>query len=245
VTKVVVAFCHPADRIAPQFRRSLTAVQVRDAVRSRRIVDELDHESSANISAARNGIVEAFLGHGLKPEWLWMLDADMTFADNILDRLLETANPSERPIVGGLCFSVRPRKMNGREYMNPVGATALELFPTIYRFRDGRLHQFYAYRPGEVERVDSTGAACLLVHRRVFEDRRWQDGHPFPWFRESVLEGMPCSEDQFFCLKAGSLGYPIFVDTRARTGHVKTFIADEDAYLAQRAMEAARLEAPV
>jgi hypothetical protein len=63
-----------------------------------------------------------------------------------------------------------------------------------------------------------------------------------PWFRESVLHGKVCSEDHFFCLTAGSFGYPIHLDTAAKTGHVKSFVADEDVFLAQQTARAVRAE---
>jgi len=105
---VLVGFLHRHDSLSPQFSRSLRRLMLRDATRSRHIVDEIDHESSANISAGRNDIVRGFLDHRAKPDWLWMIDSDMTFAPAILDRLLATADPKHRPIVGGLCFGVRP-----------------------------------------------------------------------------------------------------------------------------------------
>jgi hypothetical protein len=237
VTTVLVAFCHRSDSISPQFRRSLTMVLMRDAATTRRVIGELDKESSANISTARCEIVAEFLDHPGRPDWLWMVDSDMTFGDGILDRLLATADRRERPIVGGLCFGVRPMKVDGREVFNECLATPLELFPTIYSLdEDGRMLHWSSYPQDSVVRVTSTGAACLLVHRRVLDDKRWTaDGHPQPWFRETVLHGKVCSEDHFFCIRAGSFGYPVHLDTAAKTGHVKTFIADEDLYLAQRA----------
>jgi hypothetical protein len=235
-SSTVVAFCHRSDAIAPQFRRSLTMLLVRDAVRSRHILGEIDKESSANISTARCEIVGEFLENPDRPEWLWMVDSDMTFAPDILDQLLKTADPETHPIVGGLCFGVRPAKFNGKEEFNGCGATPLELFPTIYTMDEsGAMLHHATYPQDSVMRVTSTGAACLLVHRSVLADERWKaDGHPLPWFRESVLHGKVCSEDHFFCIKAGSLGYPVHLDTAAKTGHVKTFIADEDLFLAQR-----------
>lgn len=200
------------------------------------IIGEFDQESSANISTARCNIVRQFLAHPARPEWLWMIDTDMTFADGILDQLLSTAHPTERPIVGGLCFGVRPVKVDGEERFNPCLATPLELFPTVYTLNaEGRMLHWSRYPLDSTVRVHSTGAACLLVHRKVLKDERWlTDGHPQPWFRESVLHGEICSEDHFFCIRAGHFGYPVWLDTSAKTGHVKTFVADEDLFLAQQ-----------
>jgi hypothetical protein len=235
---VIVAFCHPSGSISPQFRRSLTMVMMRDAATGRHIIGEFDKESSANIATARCKIVEEFLAHPARPDWLWMIDSDMTFGDGILDRLLATADRKERPIVGGLCFGVRAVKVDGVEAFNDVLACPLELFPTIYTLDDeGGMVQWMRYPIDSVVPVHSTGAACLLVHRTVLADKRWtEDGHPQPWFRETVLHGKVCSEDHFFCLRAGSFGYPIHLDTAAKTGHVKTFVADEDLFLSQRSV---------
>ena len=236
MTSVVVGFLHRADAIAPLFRRSLTMLLMRDAATSQHVIAELDKESSANISGARCGVVKDFLAHPAEPEWLWMIDSDMTFADDILERLLATADPISRPIVGALCFGVGPMKINGKDYFNAEYSTLYKPFPTIYTLDDdGKMQHWQTYMENTVQPVNSTGAACLLVHRSVLADPRWtEDGHPFPWFREAVLHGKPCSEDHFFCLKAGKLGYPIVVDTSIKTGHVKTFVVDEEMYLHSR-----------
>jgi hypothetical protein len=114
-------------------------VQVREAAipSLRRIVGELDQESSANISTGRCRIVEQFLAHPAQPDWLWMVDADMTFPDDILDRLLSAADPKTKPIVGGLCFGVRPVQVDGVEHFSECLGTVLELFPTIFTLDDG------------------------------------------------------------------------------------------------------------
>lgn len=216
----------------------------RDARTTQRIIGELDRESSANISTARCEIVTDFLAHPARPDWLWMIDDDMTFADGILERLLVTGHPKARPIVGGLCFGVRPVKVDGEERFNACLATPLELFPTVYTLDEtGHMLHWSGYPADSVVQVSSTGAACLLVHRTVLADERWTvDGHPQPWFRESVLHGGVVSEDHFFCLRAGKFGFPVHLDTAAKTGHVKTFVADEDLYLAQQAARHAQVE---
>jgi hypothetical protein len=208
---------------------------MRDAATSRHVIAELDKESSANISGGRCSIVRDFLNHPAEPEWLWMVDDDMTFADDILERLLATADVEARPIVGALCFGVRPLKINGVDYFNAELGTHYKPFPTIYTLADGKMIHWQTYPENAVVPVHSTGAACLLVHRRVLADERWTaDGHPLPWFRETVLSGEVCSEDHFFCIRAGSFGYPIHIDTAAKTGHVKTFVVDEEMYLHAR-----------
>ena len=109
---------------------------------------------------------------------------------------------------------------------------ALELFPTIYVYKDNETVCVANYPRDQVVQCHATGAHCLLIHRTVVADERWlADGHPLPWFRTAVAHGEEVSEDQFFCMKAGSLGFPVHVDTSIKTGHVKTFVADESFYL--------------
>ena len=96
---------------------------------------------------------------------------------------------------------------------------------------DGGFLHWKDYPRDQVVSVDSTGAACVLIHRSVLEDKRWlTPEHPFPWFRETVFDGKPCSEDHFFFAKARHLGFPIHVDTAAKTGHVKPQVIDEDFF---------------
>ena len=240
MSRVVVGFLHRADSLAPLFRKSLTMLLMADAKARQRVLAEVDQESSANISAGRCAIVERFLAYEAA-DWLWMLDSDMTFDAGILERLLRSADAERRPIMGGLCFGCRPKTHNGQDIINAEFASPLEAFPTIYDERGGGLAPRFDYERDAVQQCDSTGAACLLIHRRVLADRRWRlgadgkpDGHPHPWFREAVWQGKPMSEDHFFCLKARRLGYPIHVDAGARTGHVKPQVVDEAFYDANR-----------
>src|SRR5262245_36082730 len=171
---VIVGLIHRADSTKPQHHRCLRMLLARDFGLDHRIIGELDRESSANVAHGRCAIAQDFLNHPKKPEWLWLLDDDMTFGDDILLKLLGAAHPTERPIVGGLCFGTRPVKdIDGREHFNECGATPLELFPTIYMLDDdGQMWHVMDYPPDQVIQTHSTGAACLLIHRSVLDDKR-------------------------------------------------------------------------
>lgn len=232
--KVAVGYCYGQSTITPQWQQAYTMVLMRDAGTNRRIVGQFAHEvSGTHIPTARSQIVREFLAHPAKPDWLWMIDTDATFDDDILERLIASADPEKRPIVGALAFGVRlVKNTEGRVDYNTVGAAPIELFPTIYVYKDNETVCVANYPRDQVVQCHATGAHCLLIHRTVLSDPRWvQDGHPLPYFRVAVANGEEVSEDQFFCMKAGSLGYPVHVDTAAKTGHVKTFIADESMYL--------------
>ena len=64
----------------------------------------LAYQSGPNISTGRNQLVNSFLTEYTAP-WLLMLDTDMWFPPDTAARLIDAADPAERPIMGALCFS--------------------------------------------------------------------------------------------------------------------------------------------
>lgn len=218
---VAVGYVHP-DHLSAWFHSSLVNLVLADVAGPRRLVAKIGEHSSANISNARNDIVRKFLT--TSADWLWMVDSDMVFPVDILEELLANADPERAPIVGGLCF----------------GTDEGRLFPTLYtaeKNADGRLHpmRYGDYPTDAMFQVIATGAACTLVHRSVYE-RIQERGYnkTYPWYQETEwAPGMPCSEDITFCVRAGQLGIPIWVDTAAKLGHHKSHLLDEALFRAQ------------
>lgn len=219
--KAVVAYVHPVE-VTASFHHSLLGLVLRDMTGPRRIGDVHAENSSANITNARNRLVRRFLA--TPHQWLWMIDADMAFQPDTLDRLMDSAHDRSHPIVGALCYGVH------------AGA----LFPTLYRFReeDGRVlsERYDTFPDDRLFQVHATGAACLLVHRSVLEAvEAAPDADPvYPWFQETSLNGQPVGEDVTFCLRAGKAGFPVWVDTRIRVGHQKAYVIDHAMYLQQK-----------
>jgi GT2 family glycosyltransferase len=173
----------------------------------------LTYASGPNISTARNMIVREFLDSQAAP-WLLMMDTDMVFAPDALDRLIAAADPSERPLLGALCFS-----------QNAAG----EPFSTMYEITQkdsGELafHRRATWPEDQCVRVSATGAACLLMHRGALQRIEEHAADPAaPWFRESAV-GAPMAlmgEDMTFCLRAGMAGIPVHVHTGVQVGHIK------------------------
>lgn len=170
-------------------------------------------ESGPNISTPRNMIVRDFLEDNLAP-WLFMCDTDMWFPADAIDRLIAAADPVERPVMGGLCWSL-------------VGG---ERFPTLYELTQkgpGKL-AFIRYKDwpeDQVMRVSATGAACLLMHRdALLAVEKAANDPAAPWFRETAV-GAPLAlmgEDMTFCLRCAAAGIPVHVHTGVRAGHMKT-----------------------
>lgn len=226
--KVAVSYPYPT-QVSARFHHSLVQLLVRDAAKHQRVVnggDLIANSSGANITNARNEITAKFLAHPEQPDWLWFIDTDMVFQPDVLDRLVDAAHPTERPVVGALCFSFQ----NG-SYARP----------TMYLLRDdGRVGVRWEYPRDQLVEVDATGTGCLLIHRSVLEAMTASDKWPaaYPWFMESHLGETPVSEDITFCIRARSIGFPVHVDTAIKVGHEKTLVLDESVYLAQRAMRA-------
>jgi hypothetical protein len=197
------------------------------------------------VAEGRSQIVDTFLTDPIykNVDWLFMIDSDMTFEQDSLCQLLGHAYSGNRKakarkpdcyIIGGLCFA------GGRSQM----------YPTIYagairKAFDG-LDQVVPepvkeYPRNSLIKVLATGAAFMLVHRQVlqhmakpFPDGFSTDAHgqpnPHPWFVEGLSKGVQFGEDIAFCMRASSLGYPTYVHTGVRTGHIKTLELNEELW---------------
>lgn len=225
---IVIAYIHPG-QVSSYFTESLMVTLLDDFNRRpRRIVNIMQEWSSANVSSARNAVTARFLDTRTPTgqtvgDWLLWVDSDMQWEPDAIDKLMEVADPKARPIVGGLCF----------------GMTLDRLVPTIYQFvrtPEGEITTFRVerYDVDSVVQCAATGAAFLLIHRGVLEKMRAAKfNEAFPFFQEVQSGPRPVGEDIAFCLRAGQLGYPIHVDTRAKIGHHKSALLTEDKFLAQ------------
>lgn len=110
------------------------------------------------VDKARNEAVVASLKAGA--QWLWFLDADMSWEPNLIEIMLHTAfgNPATVPfdIVGGWC------PLRGSPYLPTIDTGTGTWEP-----HDARV--------GPLE-VIRTGGACLLIKRHVLERME------YPWF---------------------------------------------------------------
>lgn len=231
---LVIAYIHPG-QVSAYFLESMQTTYLADVAacdrggRRRRIVNIMQEWSSANVSAARNTVTARFLDARTPDgatvgDWLLWVDSDMQWEPEAVELLMQAADPDERPIVGGLCFGMA----KGR------------LVPTIYQFghEDGDLvtYRVEDYECDAVVRCAATGAAFILIHRRVLDAMRdAKFNEAFPWFQEVQIGHRPVGEDIAFCLRAAQLGFPIYVDTRAKVGHHKSHLLTERLFLAQSA----------
>lgn len=176
---------------------------------------------------ARNQVARYFLDSSTA-DWLWMVDTDMGFAPDTVERLVEAADPAERPVIGGLCFGVKDSQSDG------MGGLTIRPFPTLYDWaeNDGGVLGWMVrrdYPANSLVQVGGTGAACLLLHRTAMEKVRVEVGDA--WFDRAVLgDGTLAGEDLSFCFRLVKIGIPIYVHTGIRTTHHKQIWIGEDEY---------------
>jgi GT2 family glycosyltransferase len=187
---------------------------------------------SDGLVQARNQAVAHFL-EDAKADWLFWIDTDMGFPADTIDRLLQAADPAERPVVGGLCFTQTEKTEDG------MGGWRCHATPTIFdwaKLDDGQIGFAvrWDYPPNTLVQVGATGAACVLVHRSVF--RRIEQAHGRIWYDRvpNTTTGQLLGEDLSFCLRAGALGIPMFVHTGIRTTHLKPVWLGDADYQQQR-----------
>lgn len=188
--------------------------------------------SSMNLPKIRNDICTLLLDE-LTADWLLFVDADAGFEPDVAERLMEAADPVERPVVGALAFMVSKRRPDGK------GGFVWNPAPTLYKWghvspdgskKDG-FFPIYDYLDNTVMRVAATGCHTLLIHRTVLEKLRAAEGSD-DWFSRRVLfsdQGL-MGEDFSFCARLARLQIPLHVHTGVKTTHQQTVWLCEEQY---------------
>lgn len=227
---VTVGFLHPG-HWQSCFATSLLDLMFYDAGNNQRMFrhthGHMGKECGAgHIAAGRNKIAAAVLDES-DAEWLWFVDADMGFDPDTVDRLIASADPATRPVMGGLAFA---QKSDGT---GPHHARRYRCCPTLYRMWEtddevGFVPDF-AYPRDAVVEVAATGAACILIHRTTLEKVRADHGDH--WFTPIEVPKGPTvfGEDLSFCLRLAACGIPIHVDTSVKTTHDKGAVFYDEA----------------
>ena len=196
---------------------------------------------TGGVAGARNQIVANFLALEHKPEWLFMVDTDMGFTKDTVDRLIDSAVVNKALVVGALCFAQKSAQRPETE----LHARRLKIVPTLYHYLDLGTEKGFLpienYEPDSFQWVDGTGAACLLMHRDALAKLPVD---PFrPILVPNALPGgahREFSEDLSFCARLANAEVPIGVDTSIKTTHAKGGIfLDEGTYRVQQTIERA------
>lgn len=231
-TAVAVGYVH-GQQVAHSFLASLMGLVGYDAAHHGRVWrgGYVAVRCGTNqLPAARNTMVRVFLSDR-EADWLLVLDTDMGFGPDTVDRLYEAADPVARPIVGALCFANRELGQDG------MGGYRTVAEPTVLDWLEHEGRRGFAvrfdYPRDTVTRVAGTGMACVLMHRGVLEKIGAEYGTWFEQARDPAA-GELLGEDLSFYLRAGSLEIPVHVHTGVRTTHAKTVWLGEPDYRLQR-----------
>jgi hypothetical protein len=160
--------------------------------------------------------------------WLMFIDTDMGFEADAVERVRLAADADSRPVVGGLCFALKHMGPDGK------GGFVVRPLPTLFMWGQTRDQGFgfvnrFRYPPETLVQVAGTGGAFLLIHRKVLEKIRADQGDT--WFNFiQYKDGLQVSEDLSFCYRVGQLGFPIFVHSGVKVSHHKEFWLSEDDY---------------
>lgn len=217
---VTLAYVHDTE-VTYSFHHSLVNLLLFDAGEHGRIMqggyNAIRCARSGNLAEARNQAVEAFLATQVG-DWLFWIDTDMGFAPETVELLLAAADPRDRPIMGGLCFAQREIAQDGMNgYRTVPRFTILDWVDTA---EGKRFMGRSSYPVNSVVKCAGTGAACILIHRSVFE--RVAEEYGPKWYTQIPGDdGLLLGEDISFCIRAGSLGIPVHVNTAAKTTHLK------------------------
>lgn len=224
------------------FGLSWTDMMIRDQAVSGRIIRDGGQylrrvAGTMGVAAARNQHAKDFLA--TDAEWLFMVDSDMGFAGDTLDRMVASAEAHQVGVLGALCFSqIQDKDVKARDFY----AQAFRIQPTIYSYvtvestGERGFRSVPRYRRDAYQTVAATGAACLLVHRDVLQA---VGPEPFMPITDPNAGGngtpRTFSEDLSFCIRVQGEGLEIGVDTAIKTTHYKGGIfLDETAYAMQQ-----------
>jgi len=223
------------------FGLSLRDLYLADAVGPARIVRPGGVElrkvaGTMGVADGRNQIAREFLDR-TDGEWLFMVDTDMGFGPDTVERLVAAADVVDRPVVGGLCFALR-RVEAGDHHGERFG-----IVPTMYRLVETADEVGFApipdYPRDALVGVAATGAACLLIHRSALTAVQDADGGG--WFdpirHPTGDHGRPrwFSEDLSFSVRLARAGIPLYVHTGVTTVHHKGGVfLDEALFLGQQ-----------
>lgn len=236
---VVPAFLDPGSWSAC-FGMSYTDLLVRDTIQSQRIIrpngKHLRYLTAAGgLVASRNAAARDFLD-STDGEYLFMVDTDMGFGADTVDRLVEEAERTREVVaVGALAFALKRRPPNPERFYGE----SFNIVPTIYDFYEIENETGFKprldYKRNSLIEVSGTGAACLLLHHSALEEVRRKYGDT--WFDPITLphgdRGKPrvFGEDLSFSMRLIACGVPLHVHTGIRTTHEKGGIfLDEPTY---------------
>ena len=166
------------------------------------------------IASARDKCCTHFLS--TDHEWLLFLDWDITYTPEDIYALLDSADPIERPIIGGV-------------YVTFMGADPVTLRPCFMIETEQQEYTAAAgITVGEIVQCSSIGMGFTLIHRSVLEKMTevFKDD-PWHYFGHDIIADtqdghlVRCGEDMTFANRVRGLGFTIWANCGVMLGHTK------------------------
>ena len=165
------------------------------------------------VEYARNRCVQTFLDH---PDagWLWFWDQDVVPSARSME-MLDVAASGEDMVCGNYPLWV-PMKQYGRSGYAPC----------VFNDKNDEGYQPLYAAFEKPERILASGCGCLLISRKVLEDKRMLLGESqglIPMFRTPrAADGRQITtEDMDFFDRTRALGYTLTYHSGVQNGHMK------------------------
>lgn len=178
----------------------------------------LDSPEGGDLASIREAQADKGMQEGCSH--IFFVDGDMVFPKSTLVDLFDVLENKGADLASIICYRRTP----------PYD-------PIIFNKNDeeeGLMRPFRDYQFGDLVDAGSTGAACLLVKRRVFEELER------PWFCEHIEEKLLDSgktvvikkgEDTYFTSRAVKAGFKLKVITEYDIGHLCTIEANRRLWM--------------
>lgn len=184
----------------------------------------ISSSGQAFVTNGRNETVRQFLASEAEPlsQWLLFVDDDQVYPQNLLEILIESADPVERPIVGIPVWKFAD--LDKTTGLAGVGLNTFTADPETQMFRE--LNEL---EPDVVTTVAAIGTGCMMIHRSALiriaqfaKQKGMFDGTC--WFRQMHYDPGPYveGEDLHFCRMAWAAGLSVWVNTSLVLEHQKT-----------------------
>jgi len=164
---------------------------------------------SEGYTIAENRNYIAFQALNSKSDYVLMIDDDMTFPPDTLDKLIS----NQKDIVG---VAYHSRGSTDKIKIVPDIMSIAEVDKGKYINLETETDPKYK----DVFECYATGTGIILIKCDVFRKI------PQPWFEFTFFENGKCKEgeDWNFCFKAKEAGFKIYCDPRISVGHIGEYI---------------------
>ncbi len=209
-----IAYMHPGT-VKTEFASALIATAVEHPGTS------FIPTSGKNLVLHKNIATQFWLDSSDK-DWLLWVDSDLSWTQEGLTQLLETADEKGPSIVSGLVFqwsgtSLYPGFFVGRTSLGDLAIQA---------------NSWCEFPRDEPFKVPATGGGCVLIHREVLlavEARPHTEG--YPWYLSLTrADGKPGGYTAQLSEGASAEGYAIWVEPRSEFTHFEPVPITSELY---------------